>query len=130
MRSVFAYTASRLLLFAIAYGIVVLLGGRSLFAIVVAFLASGLVSYFVLSAQRDAMSAAVASGIDRMRGVGSRLEAGAAQEDDAADSVRAQAAAQDRDGATEEPADDPDPVAAAPAPGDGDRDPAATSGQH
>lgn len=81
MRSVITYTVSRLLLFAVAFGVLYLLGARGLLALVLAFLISGLVSFVLLSKQRDAMSVAVASGLSRMRGVGRRLETGAAHEE-------------------------------------------------
>ncbi|MDA8368760.1 MAG: DUF4229 domain-containing protein [Nocardiopsaceae bacterium] len=81
MRSVLAYTVSRLLLFAVAFGVLYLVGARGFLAIALALLVSGLVSYVLLSAQRDAMSAVIAEGITRMRGMGERLEAGAAKED-------------------------------------------------
>ncbi|WP_017593291.1 DUF4229 domain-containing protein [Nocardiopsis potens] len=83
MRSVLAYTSARLLLFAVAYGVLYLLGARGFLAIALAFLISGLVSYILLSKQRDAMSVHVAGGMDRMRGMGRRLESGASHEDDA-----------------------------------------------
>src|SRR5690606_41344091 len=83
MRSVLAYTSARLLLFAVAFGVLYLLGARGFLAIVLAFLISGLVSYVLLSKQRDAMSVHVADGLERMRGMGRRLESGASHEDDA-----------------------------------------------
>ncbi|ASU85726.1 DUF4229 domain-containing protein [Nocardiopsis gilva YIM 90087] len=83
MRSVLAYTASRLLLFAVALGVLYLLGARDFLALALAFLISGLVSYVLLSKQRDAMSAVVAEGLAKMRGMGERLEEGASKEDDA-----------------------------------------------
>ncbi|MFW5420543.1 DUF4229 domain-containing protein [Nocardiopsis sp. CNT-189] len=83
MRSVLAYTSARLLLFAVAYGVLYLLGARGFLAIALAFLISGLVSYVLLSKQRDAMSVHVAGGMDRMRGMGRRLESGASHEDGA-----------------------------------------------
>ncbi|MGI5119145.1 DUF4229 domain-containing protein [Marinactinospora thermotolerans] len=82
MRSVIAYTASRLLLFAVAFGLLYLLGARGFLAIALAFLLSGLVSYILLNAQRDAMSEVVAGWMTRMRGMGAQLEAGAAKEDE------------------------------------------------
>ncbi|GAA1994149.1 hypothetical protein GCM10009799_20260 [Nocardiopsis rhodophaea] len=81
MRSVLAYTASRLLLFAVALGVLYLLGARDFLALALAFLISGLVSYVLLSKQRDAMSAVVADGLAKMRGMGERIEAGASKED-------------------------------------------------
>ncbi|GAB3443622.1 hypothetical protein GCM10027570_11810 [Streptomonospora sediminis] len=81
MRSVLAYTAARLLLFAVAFGVLYLLGARGLLAAALAVLISGMVSYVLLSRQRDAMSGVIARGIGSMRGLGARLETGAAKED-------------------------------------------------
>ncbi|MEY9215102.1 DUF4229 domain-containing protein [Thermobifida halotolerans] len=81
MRNFIAYTAARLLLFAIAFGVVYLLGARGLLAAVLALLISGLVSFVLLSRQRDAMSASLVRGMGRLRGMGERLDAGAAKED-------------------------------------------------
>lgn len=86
MRSVLAYTASRLLLFAVAWGLIYLLGARGLLALVLAFGISGVASYTLLSAQRDAMSMAIATGMERMRGMRTRLDEGAAAEDAAPES--------------------------------------------
>lgn len=133
MRSVFAYTASRLLLFAIAYGIVLLIGARGFLALVLALLVSGLVSFVVLTKQRDAMSASVATGVARMRGVSSRLETGAAHEDAVHDTVRTDSEEWDGgdDASVSAPAAD---RAAEEAPEDGspggdDRDPASAGRQ-
>ncbi|MFD0801475.1 DUF4229 domain-containing protein, partial [Streptomonospora algeriensis] len=81
MRSVLAYTAARLLLFAVAFAVLYLLGARGLLAAAISVVVSGLLSYVLLSGQRDAMSSAIAGGLDRMRGIRTRLEAGAAKED-------------------------------------------------
>ncbi|MDT0300538.1 DUF4229 domain-containing protein [Streptomonospora wellingtoniae] len=99
MRSVLAYTAARLLLFAVTYAILYLLGARGLLAAAMAVLISGLVSYVLLSRQRDAVSGALAGGIGRVRGMGRRLEEGAAKEDEAQRAEPADAAA---DGAAAE----------------------------
>ncbi|WP_067971450.1 DUF4229 domain-containing protein [Nocardiopsis trehalosi] len=115
MRSVLAYTAARLLLFAVAFGVVYLLGARAFLALALAFLISGMVSYVLLSSQRDAMSAAVAGGLARMRGVGARLEAGAAKED-AAQGDRGAAPADAPDAPDGAPAPEGGPAAAATAP--------------
>src|SRR5690625_2299716 len=84
MRSVLAYTAARLLLFAVTFGVLYLLGARGLLAAALAVLISGLVSFVLLTRQRDAMSDRIAGGVSRVKGVGARLEEGAAKEDDAA----------------------------------------------
>ncbi|GAA1759912.1 DUF4229 domain-containing protein [Streptomonospora arabica] len=99
MRSVLAYTAARLLLFAVTFAILYLLGARGLLAAAMAVLISGLVSFVLLSRQRDAVSGAVAGGIGRLRGMGRRLEAGAAKEDEVRGAEAAEAAA---DGAAAE----------------------------
>ncbi|WP_017557994.1 DUF4229 domain-containing protein [Nocardiopsis baichengensis] len=78
MRSVLAYTAARLLLFGVAFGLLYLLGARGALALILAALVSGLVSYIVLSRQRDAVSERITARTDRMS---RRLEEGAAHED-------------------------------------------------
>ncbi|GAB3490780.1 DUF4229 domain-containing protein [Nocardiopsis coralliicola] len=83
MRSVLAYTAARLLLFGVSFAVLYLLGARGLLAAFLAVLVSGLVSYVLLSRQRDAVSSGIAGTVARMRGMGDRLEQGAAHEDSA-----------------------------------------------
>ncbi|MFC4565979.1 DUF4229 domain-containing protein [Nocardiopsis mangrovi] len=96
MRSVLVYTAARLLLFAATFGVVYLLGAREFLALALAFLISGMVSYVLLSAQRDAMSGVVAQGLAKMRGMGDRLEEGSAKEDAAKeDAAKAETAKED-----------------------------------
>jgi Mn2+/Fe2+ NRAMP family transporter len=73
-----AYTLSRITLFVVALWVFYLLGARGLLLIALAALASGLISFVVLSRQRDAMSAAVS---DRVRRMKERLDASAAAED-------------------------------------------------
>ncbi|WP_046468637.1 DUF4229 domain-containing protein [Allosalinactinospora lopnorensis] len=82
MRNVIAYTASRLLLFAVAFGVLYLLGARGALGLILAFVISGLASYILLSAQRDAVSSSLFTWLERRRGMGERLEAGAAKEDE------------------------------------------------
>ncbi|GAA3423345.1 DUF4229 domain-containing protein [Streptosporangium sandarakinum] len=61
MHPVFVYTASRLGLFAVSFGLLYLLGLRELLILIVAaFLVSGVASYVLLSKQRDAVSARIA----------------------------------------------------------------------
>lgn len=81
MRSVLTYTAARLLLFAVALGVVYLLGARGYLALLIALVASALVSYVLLSPQRDALSRQVVEWGARIRSVGRRLDAGAGKED-------------------------------------------------
>lgn len=81
MRNFIAYTAARVLLFAIALGVVYLLGAREVLAVLLALVISGLVSFVLLSKQRDALSASLVRGAGRIRSMGQRLDAGAAKED-------------------------------------------------
>ncbi|WP_066360951.1 DUF4229 domain-containing protein [Herbidospora mongoliensis] len=56
MHPVIVYTLSRLGLFAVALGVLYLLGLRSVALLAVAVVLSGLASYVLLSKQRDAVS--------------------------------------------------------------------------
>ncbi|MFF4774552.1 DUF4229 domain-containing protein [Microtetraspora fusca] len=60
MRPVVVYTLSRLGLFAVALAVLYLLGLRTFWLLIAAFLVSGLASYVLLSKQRDAVSAQMA----------------------------------------------------------------------
>jgi hypothetical protein len=60
VRPVLVYTLSRLVLFAVALGVLYLLGFRAIMLFVIAFLISGLASYVLLSKQRDAVSEQIA----------------------------------------------------------------------
>lgn len=73
-----AYSLSRITLFVVALWVLYFLGARGLLLIALAALASGLISYVVLSRQRDAMSAAVSARVRRMQ---ERIDASAAAED-------------------------------------------------
>lgn len=75
---VLTYTAMRLLLLVAALGVLYLAGARGLLLLALAVLVSGLVSFLLLSRQRDAMSAALVARGTRLR---SRLDAGAGSED-------------------------------------------------
>jgi uncharacterized protein DUF4229 len=82
MRSVLAYSAARVVLFAATVGVLYLLGARGLLLLAVAVLVSGLVSFVLLSRQRDAMSSAVASGVrDGRRRFDGAIEAARSRED-------------------------------------------------
>lgn len=81
-----AYTAMRLLLFVGALGLLYLAGARGLLLVALAVLVSGLLSFWLLTGQRDEMSAALVARTSRLR---SRLDAGARSED--ADHVDRQA---------------------------------------
>lgn len=79
MRATLAYTTARILLFVAATGLLYLAGARGILLLCLGLLASGIVSYMLLSRQRDAMAGAIAS---RFRTLRSRLDAGAKAEDD------------------------------------------------
>lgn len=79
MRSTIAYTTARILLFVAVTALLYLAGARGILLLGAALLISGVVSYVVLSRQRDAMSSAIAS---RIRGFRGRLDAGSRAEDD------------------------------------------------
>jgi hypothetical protein len=81
MRSVLAYTAARVALFAATAGVLYLLGARGLLLVALAVLVSGLVSLVLLSHQRDAMSTAVMKAARKGR---RKLEESRAREDDPA----------------------------------------------
>ena len=79
MRSTIAYTTARILLFVVATVLLYLVGARGILLLAAAVLVSGIVSYVVLSRQRDKMSAAINSRLQGFRG---RLDAGTRAEDD------------------------------------------------
>lgn len=79
MRPTLAYTSARILLFLAALGLLYFTGARGLPLVALALLISGIVSFVVLSRQRDAMSGALTS---RLRGFRERLDEGARAEDD------------------------------------------------
>ncbi|MCD0452209.1 DUF4229 domain-containing protein [Actinocorallia sp. API 0066] len=70
MRSVLAYSVSRFLLFAATAAILFLIGVTGLLNLALSVLISGIVSYVVLSKQRDAVSTVVAERAQRGRGDG------------------------------------------------------------
>ncbi len=65
MRSVIVYTAARIVLFAATAAILFLIGLTGLLNLALAVLISGIVSYVLLSKQRDAVSIAVTSKTHR-----------------------------------------------------------------
>ncbi len=79
MRATLSYTALRLGLFVVAFLLLRLAGARSLLLLGGAILISGVISYFVLTAQRSAMSSAISR---RVSGFRERLNAGTSAEDD------------------------------------------------
>jgi Protein of unknown function (DUF4229) len=79
MRATLAYTVARILLFAVVLGVLYLLNVRGVLLLGLAVLISGLVSFVLLSPQRDAMSGAITSRIGNFR---QRLDEGTRAEDD------------------------------------------------
>ncbi|QXJ23557.1 DUF4229 domain-containing protein [Actinomadura graeca] len=78
MNSVLFYTAARLGIFVATLGVLALFGARGFLLLLLALLISGIVSFVLLSGQRDRMSAAVVSGVrDRRR----KFEKARAKED-------------------------------------------------
>ena len=73
-----SYTVLRLGLFVVVFLLLYLAGARSVLLLAGAILISGLISYFVLNAQRSAMSGVVSRRLTRFR---ERLDAGSRSED-------------------------------------------------
>ncbi|WP_433464848.1 DUF4229 domain-containing protein [Spirillospora sp. CA-142024] len=78
MRSVILYTAARLTIFAATAGVLALFGARGFLLLLLALLISGIVSYVLLSGQRDRMSAVVVRGVRAQR---ERFEKSVSKED-------------------------------------------------
>jgi uncharacterized protein (DUF58 family) len=72
------YNMLRLLLFAVVFIVLYVAGARTLLLFGLAFLVSGILSYFLLAPQRAAMAGELSS---RVRGFRHRLDAGARAED-------------------------------------------------
>ena len=83
---VITYSVLRLLLFAVPFGLLLLVGVPVLWALPVAFVLSALVSLFALSKQRDAISASV---VDRSSRAKTTMAERAAAEDAWDDEQRA-----------------------------------------
>jgi Protein of unknown function (DUF4229) len=79
MRATLFYTVLRLGLFIVVFGLLFVAGARSLLLVAGAILVSGILSYFVLNAQRTAMSSSISRRITDFR---ERLDAGTRAEDD------------------------------------------------
>ena len=79
MRATLAYTAARILLFAAVLGLLYLVGARGLLLVGLGLVISGIISFIVLSPQRDAMSGAISSRISHFR---ERLHEGTQAEDE------------------------------------------------
>jgi membrane protein implicated in regulation of membrane protease activity len=90
MRTGLAYTSARILIFAVALALLDLAGARGVLLLALAFLISALVSYVLLSKQREAMAGALNRRLRKATGrlagkaaeFRERLEEGAAAEDD------------------------------------------------
>jgi Mn2+/Fe2+ NRAMP family transporter len=78
MRHVIVYTAARLALFAATAGVLYLVGARGFLLLCLAILISGIISFVLLSRQRDAVSGSVTERAARMR---KNLAEGTARED-------------------------------------------------
>ena len=85
MRTALTYTLSRLILFVVVLLLLDLAGARGLLLIALALLISGLLSYVLLSRQRDAMAGSLGQRLRAGRGrpssFRSRLDEGARAED-------------------------------------------------
>ena len=79
MRATIVYTAARILLFAVALGLIYLAGARGLLLWALALIVSGAASYILLSRMRDNMAGSITRRIDSVR---SRIDQGARIEDD------------------------------------------------
>ena len=86
MRSVLAYTSARILLLVIAVVLLYVAGARGLLLLALAFLVSALLSFVLLSRQRDtvagALSARLKKTAERASSFRARLDEGARAEDD------------------------------------------------
>ena len=72
---VLTYSALRVLLFVVPFGILLAVDVPLLWALLVAFLLSAIVSLFALSGQRDAMSASVMRRSERVKATMAEREA-------------------------------------------------------
>ena len=82
MRTAFAYTSARILLFVVATVVLYLVGARGVLLLALALVVSGIASYVLLSKQRDRMSGSLTGRLRRARDFSARLEEGASAEDD------------------------------------------------
>jgi hypothetical protein len=78
MRATLSYTVLRLGLFVVVFSLLYLAGARSILLLAGAILISGLISYFLLNAQRTAMSGVITKRLTSFR---QRLDAGTRSED-------------------------------------------------
>ena len=86
MRTALTYTSARILLLVVSGILLYLAGARGLLLLALAFVVSGIVSFVLLSRQRDVMSSAlmarIMNGRRRAAGFRARIEEGARAEDD------------------------------------------------
>lgn len=91
MRTALTYTLSRLILFVAVLLLLDLAGARGILLIALALLISGLLSYVLLSRQRDAMAGSLGSRLSgrtrRASSFRARLDEGARAEDPAEDAA-------------------------------------------
>src|SRR5579871_2525331 len=84
MRTTLAYTSARILLLVVSLILLYLAGARGLLLLALACLVSGILSFVLLSRQRDVMSGALMARLKnrpRRAGLRARLEEGAQAED-------------------------------------------------
>jgi hypothetical protein len=79
MRATLAYSTARILLFVAVLGVLYLLHVRGVLLLGLAVLVSGLISFFLLSRYRDAMSGAITARMGNFR---QRLDEGTRAEDE------------------------------------------------
>ena len=86
MRATLAYTSARIVLLVVSTVLLYLVGARGLLLLALAFAVSGILSFVLLSRQRDVMSGALMARLKNRRprgpGFGARLEEGARAEDE------------------------------------------------
>jgi TctA family transporter len=86
MRTTVAYTSARILLLVVALVLLYLAGARGFLLLVLAFVVSGILSFVLLSRQRDVMAGALMarlrSGRQRAASLRARLDEGTRAEDD------------------------------------------------
>jgi TctA family transporter len=84
MRATFAYATARILLLVVSVILLYLIGARGLLLLALAFVISGILSFVLLSKQRDRISGALSArlGRGRLAQFRARIEEGARVEDD------------------------------------------------
>jgi hypothetical protein len=79
MRATLFYTILRFGMFIVVFGVLYAAGARSFLLLAASILISGIISYFVLSPQRAAMSGAISKRVTDFR---DRLDSGTRSEDE------------------------------------------------